>query len=389
MRILFVAPHINPFDPPMNGDSQRTQLLLRSCLALGDVDVAMFSRAESTMGMDVRIVFADKVKPDVVKVGKAAKWLNLLKFWDVEALFPVDKNRERVLDTLVAANQYDLIVCRYFYRAVACGLWKYHERLVVDFDDALPFYFLEQIKPTSKWSTKTRMRIAAKEAIRITAQATRRMRHSFFSNANAVPRLNSSFLPNLPFYQNSCGKTIFKGSEPRLLFVGQVDYGPNQRGLDHFIEHIYVPLLQRKPDLRLSVVGRCDNLQLRERWESYQGVEVKGYVDDLTAEYESCRVVVIPVYQCGGTNIKLLEAMQMNRACVATAEAAKPLGSMFSFGDDLYVAANDQEFSNQVFRLLTDEAENLRVAGNALNKMNRYFSFDAFCQIVSNALTKQ
>lgn len=389
MRILFVAPHINPFERPINGDTQRTQLLLRSCVAIGDVDVAMFVKAESTLGIDARIVFAENVEPELRRISKVSKWLNLLRLWDTQALFPVDRKRERILDTIIAKNCYDLIVCRYFYRALACGLWKYRDRLVVDFDDALPFYFMEQIKPESNWNTAARMRIAAKEAVGITVRASRRMRHSFFSNSENLPKVKASFLPNVPFYQTSCGDVDFTVASPRLLFVGQIEYGPNQRGLDYFIKNIYARIQRRIPDIRLTIVGRYDNPQLRDKWEAYHGVELKGFVDDLIAEYESCRVVVIPVYQCGGTNIKLLEAMQMNRACVATVEAASALGDGFSMGDDLYVVSKDQEFVDGVCRLLTDEVENRRVARNALNKMNQYYNFDTFSRIVSDALTQQ
>lgn len=389
MRILFVAPHINPFERPINGDSQRTQLLLRSCVAMGDVDVAMFTKATSTSNIDARIVFADNVKCYIPKVNKVAKWLNLLKIWNVQSLFPIDKGRKCVLDTIIAENQYDLIVCRYFYRALTCGLWDYRDRLIVDFDDALPFYFLEQIKVDSKWSTRLRMRIAAKEAAWITVWATKRLKYSFFANSDAVPKVKSSFLPNIPFYQNTCGQVDFSTTPTCLLFVGQIEYGPNQKGLDYFIKNVYVQLQQKVPGIKFSIVGRCDNHELRKDWESFPGVELRGYVDDLSAEYESCRVVVVPVYNCGGTNIKLLEAMRMNRACVATIEAAEALGKTFLANDDLYVANTSQEFVDKVFRLLTDEAENLRVARNALTKMKQYYTFDAFSRIVSDALTQE
>ena len=98
MKILFVSVNSNPLDPPINGDTQRTRLLYEACTRIADVDV---------------ITFAGQKQPKFHQ-GKLGKWLAVLPFTGITSLFPVDLEREAVIDAAIKKNQYDYIVSRYF-----------------------------------------------------------------------------------------------------------------------------------------------------------------------------------------------------------------------------------------------------------------------------------
>ena len=370
MRILFVSTHTNPLDPPVNGDSQRTRLLYEACKRIAEVDVVSFAGQP------------EQARP----LGKLGKWVALLPFSGITALFPVDSHREAVIDAAVAKGNYDCIVARYFYRAIPCGLWKYREKLVIDFDDALPFFFLNQITPKSAWTSRVRLKWSAKRAKAITRRALCEMRAGFFAEESEATSNRGVFLPNVPFYSGSCTDADMGAPMKRIVFVGQLEYRPNKEGLDHFLEHVYLPLREQLPNVELHLVGMIKDGALRQRWESYPGVTVTGFVDDLKREYEQSQVAVVPIYHCGATNIKLLEAMSMNRACVTTVEAYEKLNGQFENEKDLYAAANDKEFVEMLTRLLTDEKENLRIAHQGKAAMDRHYSFDAFCETVKKAI---
>ena len=372
MRILFVSTNTNPTDPPVNGDAQRTRLLYEACKRMADVEVISFAG-----------------QPEHPRrLGKLEKWMALLPFSGTTALFPVDSNREAAIDALVAKGLYDYIVSRYFYRAIPCGLWKYREKLVVDFDDALPFFFLNQIRPTSALTTRIRLRWAARRAKTVTRRAVRDMKASFFAEETMATSTHATFLPNIPFYSGKCADAAWDVEVKRLVFVGQLEYEPNREGLDHFLEKVYLPLTQRLPNVELHLVGQIKDEDLRQRWQRYPGVTVTGFVDDLEQEYAQSHLAVVPIYRCGATNIKLLEAMSMNRACVTTTEAYEKMHGQFENGRDLFATANDEEFIETLFKLLTDGKENLRIAHNGKAVMDRYYSFDAFCDIVAKTITR-
>lgn len=370
MRILFVSTHTNPLDPPVNGDSQRTRMLYEACKRIAEVDVVSFESQPN------------RARP----LGRLKKWTALLPSSGITALFPVDSHREAVIDAAVAKGNYDCIVARYFYRAIPCGLWKYREKLVIDFDDALQFFFLNQITPTSAWTSKIRLKWAARRAKAITHHAVREMKASFFAEESVATANRGVFLPNIPYYPDSCPDPDFEAKTKRILFVGQLEYRPNKEGLNHFLELVYLPLRERLPNVELRLVGVIKDETLRQRWQAYPGVMVTGFVEDLKQEYAQSHVAVVPIYHCGATNIKLLEALSMNRACVTTVEAYKKMHGQFKNGEDLCAAANDGEYLEMLTRLLTDEKENKRIAHYGKSTMDRYYSFEAFCEIVKNAI---
>lgn len=370
MRILFISVNTNPSAPPINGDAQRTRLLYEACTRVAEVEVLTL-KGRFTGGQHK---------------GKWGKWAGILPFSNVTALFPVNVKWEAAVDAAVQNNQFDYIVTRYFNRAVACGLWKYRDRLVVDFDDALPFFFLNQIECDSFWTTRLRLQLAAKRAKVISKRAVKQLHAAFFAKKETAAANKGIYLPNISFYEETCSDAAVNNDHPRVLFVGQLEYQPNKEGLDYFLEEIYHPLSQRLPNVEMHVVGLVRDKALRQRWESYPNVTVTGFVDDLRQEYEDSQVVVVPVRRCGATNIKILEAMSMNRACVATKEAYEAFSDQFVDKRDLYVAGDADTFVDSVYTLLTDEAENKRVAHHAKEAMEAYYSFNAFAEIVKSAI---
>ena len=370
MKILFVSANSDPRISPINGEGQRTRLLYDACTRIADVDVISFAGTN------------EKMTPQ----GKFQKWRAVLPFSGVSSLFPVNKEREAIIDAAVKSHRYDYIVARYFYRAIPCGLWKYRDKLLVDFDDALSFFFLSQIIPSSPWTTRLRLQLAARKANAISKQAVKELHAAFFAEKETALDNKAIYLPNIPFYGETCSDADMYNGHPRILFVGQLEYQPNKEGLNEFLEQVYLPLSRRLPSVEMHIVGLVRDKSLRQRWESYPNVTVTGFVDDLRQEYADSQVIVVPIRRCGATNIKLLEAMAMNRACVASREAYSPFADEFVDKRDLYVADNAATFVEAVYTLLTDAPENKRVAQNAKIAIGARYSFASFAGIVKSAI---
>ncbi len=372
MRILFVSTHTDPLAPPINGDGQRTCLLYQACLRIAQVDV---------------VTFAGQWEKPAVK-SRFEKWKDVFLRKNIASLFPVIPKWESIVDAKIKEGNYDYIIARYFYRAASCGLLKYREKLIVDFDDDLPFYFLNQITEQSSLSNRIRMRVAAKRATHDVPKIVRTLRAAFFAEESVAKMNQGVFLPNIPYYAASCADAEMTSPTRRIIFVGQLEYLPNKEGVEHFLESIYLPLIEKIPEVELHLVGRVTNDQLRQKWQKYPNVTVTGFVKDLAQEYADSHAVAVPIYRCGATNIKLLEAMQMNRACITTTEVFERMNGRFENRQDLYVASSDDEFVEALVTLLGDEEENRRIAHHAKETMNRYFSFESFSEIVKKAIVK-
>lgn len=383
MRILFVSVMTNPLNAPKDGDAQRTRLLLKACSRIAEVDLLTFAGKSEGRMDNVQVVYDNKIsRRQHVESGRFKKWVKVMPFTRKQALLPVDERLESIIDSIVQLGNYDIIVSRYFHRTVLCGLWKYQERLVVDFDDSPSSLFLNQISDESTLSLRIRMRLAAKKITGISEAAVKQIKTAFFSNKEQAVLSHGVFLPNIPLYGERCNNVDFKVQGPRILFVGLLDYLPNKQGVEHFLKKVYLSLHDRLPQVEMHIVGSLSDDNTRVRWQSFPNVTVTGFVEDLQKEYAEARVVVVPIYQCGGTNIKMLEAMKMNRACVTTSIVTDRLDWQSENGKSFMSAHSDSEFVQYTEMLLTDNSLNVKIAEQGMAFMEQYYSFESFCRIV-------
>jgi glycosyltransferase involved in cell wall biosynthesis len=111
-----------------------------------------------------------------------------------------------------------------------------------------------------------------------------------------------------------------EAEQQRILFVGNLTYGPNRDAVYELVRSI----LRRLTDARLSLVGNARDEDVRA-WTENGRVTYLGWVDDLAPVYDACDVVVVPIRSGGGTRIKVLEAMAYCRPVVATTAAVAGL----------------------------------------------------------------
>jgi len=388
LKILFVSSHLNPFERARGGDAQRTNLLLRACAESGEVDVVAFQKDVISDIPNCQVV----VSQDILSVEQPqnprwSKWSPLLRFWNVEALFPKNEHKAAIVKDILETNNYDFIVTRYIPKAMECGLLDFAAKLVVDVDDLPEEEFRIFARDAKTVSSRIRNYLFSLLASRTTKQLLDRVRFSFFANPEQVYKRNAAYLPNIPFYDDSASMDIdFNQTPKRLFFIGDLSYYPNYMGVNYFLEHIYKPLQMRINDVEFFIAGKIPDLELKGRWETYPNVKILGYVEDIVAAYTNCRVVVVPIYHGAGTNIKLLEAMQMNRACVVSDFATRGFSTVFQDGVDYCVAQNDGEYVEKLQLLLTDEIRNKTIVSNASRKVKEHYSYTLFSTVVKQAL---
>lgn len=137
-----------------------------------------------------------------------------------------------------------------------------------------------------------------------------------------------------------------------LVYVGSMDWQPNEDGVLYFLEHI-LPLIRRqRPQARLTVVGRNPSERLR-RAAALAGVRVTGTVDDVRLYLAAAAVMVVPLRVGGGTRLKIFEGLAMGKAVVSTAIGAEGL----PLEDRVHFLSADQPaaFAAAVVGLLQDE----------------------------------
>jgi len=111
---------------------------------------------------------------------------------------------------------------------------------------------------------------------------------------------------------------------PTLVFTGTMDYRPNVEGVCWFAEAIWPGLRRERPDLRFTIVGRDPAPAVRGLAER-PGIEVTGSVPDVRPYLAGATLVVAPLLMARGVQNKVLEAMAMGRAVVASPAALEGL----------------------------------------------------------------
>ena len=153
-----------------------------------------------------------------------------------------------------------------------------------------------------------------------------------------------------------------------ILFVGSLDYAPNEDAILWFGSAV-LPILRRLvPDVRVIAAGR-GNAALSVRLDAMR-IGMVHDPDDLRPLYEECALVVAPVREGGGTKLKILEALLYERPLVATQHATRGLATVS--GKHLLVADRPKAFAEACAAVLTDRALAERLIDNGRNFLDEH-----------------
>lgn len=161
------------------------------------------------------------------------------------------------------------------------------------------------------------------------------------------------------------------GAGERVLFFGQLGYAPNTLGLLRFLREGWPRVLAGRPGAQLRVAGPGQDAALAARLREHPGVEPLGLVDDLRDELARS-VVVVPIWQGGGTRLKVLEALAAARPLAGTPLGVSGLG--VRDGEHALVAERPLDLADAVLALLADHprATALGAAGRGLAEHFRW-----------------
>jgi sugar transferase (PEP-CTERM/EpsH1 system associated) len=142
-----------------------------------------------------------------------------------------------------------------------------------------------------------------------------------------------------------------RAEEPACVFVGALDYRPNVDGVCWFAQEVWPALHGRHPECKLYLVGRQPTAAVRSL-RGRPGVELVGTVPDVRPYLARAAVAVVPLHIARGVQNKVLEALAMGKAVVASPQALQ--GVRARPGTHLLSAASVPEWGEAVTRLLAD-----------------------------------
>jgi polysaccharide biosynthesis protein PslH len=163
----------------------------------------------------------------------------------------------------------------------------------------------------------------------------------------------------------------------RLLFIGSFRHFPNVIAFRFLTEEI-LPLT---PDAELTVVAGPDPWP---HWRNLTGtlpptlnrrVRLLEFVADVCPLYRETNVVVVTTLESAGTNVKVLEALAMERAVVSTTSGCAGLG--LKHGVTAWIADSAEGLAGGIRTLLADDNLRIKIAQAGGEHVRKYFDWKA------------
>lgn len=147
-----------------------------------------------------------------------------------------------------------------------------------------------------------------------------------------------------------------------LVFCAKLDYYPNNQAILLFCQQILPLVWQRRPQVRLTIVGNNPPPAVRALSVDKR-IVVTGYVPDIRPYLASAAVALSPLVVAAGMQNKVLEAMAMGTPMVATPVSCRSLQTVHE--KHLLIADGPQAFAYAIIHLLENShlAEKLGTTG--------------------------
>ena len=165
-----------------------------------------------------------------------------------------------------------------------------------------------------------------------------------------------------------------KVTQSQLVFTGSMDWRPNQDAVQYFIKNIFPRAREKCPDLKFTVVGRDPP---KEIWnlDKITGVTIAGTVDDIRPYIAQAALYIVPLRIGGGSRLKILEAMAMEKPVLSTSIGAEGLD--VRSGKDIFIADSPQIFAEKIITCLANKELLARVARQGRKLVMKKYGWEA------------
>ncbi len=132
-------------------------------------------------------------------------------------------------------------------------------------------------------------------------------------------------------------------SPERVLFLGSLDWRPNQDAVRMLLDDVFPAVRVQAPTARLSIVGRKPPEWLRRRLATADFAELHADVADVRPYLGASGVMAVPLRIGGGSRLKILEALACGLPVVSTRVGAE--GLRLENGRDLTVVERVEDMA--------------------------------------------
>ena len=365
MKLLFVTPYLP--GPPIFGGQRRIHGLMTCLAADHELSVIALTNGHEDNSASEReakdycrhvIAVPDTLHRVTGRNKRALQFRSLFSAESWERTIYSSEAFQHALDQHLTEHHYDAIVCEFVFMANYRFKIPRARTLMVLDEHNIEYDLLRRTAESARLDRKffqsVNWRKLRREEIRMwkrfDACTLTSRRDEEIVQAEA-PGVRTTVVPN------GVDIELFKpreeAVEPQtLLFFGAINYFPNADAALFFAGQVMPLLKHRYPKVRFRIVGPVGEGPVQNLADEH--TELVGFVDDVHAEIARAAIVVAPLRIGGGTRLKILEAMSMGKAVVATRIGAEGLD--VHHGRDILLADSPAELAREIGRLLDDDA---------------------------------
>ena len=165
-----------------------------------------------------------------------------------------------------------------------------------------------------------------------------------------------------------------------LLFVGGFAHPPNADAVLWFAREVF-PRIRERLTVTFYVVGSRVTEEIRALESPGNGIVVKGFVseEELSALYQSCRIVVVPLRYGAGVKGKVVEAVYNGAPVVTTSVGSEGIPDV---GQALVIEDTAEAFAEAVVSLYGDLDRLEALSDAAQDYIRRHFSTEAAWSVI-------
>jgi sugar transferase (PEP-CTERM/EpsH1 system associated) len=148
-----------------------------------------------------------------------------------------------------------------------------------------------------------------------------------------------------------------------LVFTGSMDWLPNSDAVLYFCKDILPLIWQKNAEVKFYVVGKNPAKEILRLARADSRIVVTGQVPDVRPYLAQAKVFVCPIRIGGGTRLKILEAMSMEKTVVSTTVGAE--GISYTAEKNIVIKDTPKAFSQAVLDLLESESQRKQLGQEA------------------------
>ncbi len=170
---------------------------------------------------------------------------------------------------------------------------------------------------------------------------------------------------------------------PSLLFTGTMGYRPTRDAVEYFVEKIFPQVLEVYPTCKFIIAG-ANAGDAFKHFIGRDDIEIISSPIDMRPVYNQAWVVVVPLRVGGGTRLKILEAMAMEKPVVSTSIGVE--GIQVSSPTHLFIVDEEKEFADKINLLISEFDLRAKISSEAKKRVFELYSWDLIRENFCNAI---